>query len=191
MKDSLWSIDLFRCESATLRPGTGLGRRNTPAAHWVRRPNGRNCQWRRTLPHVQPRHSMAPVCPTTSAPTNVYRGQWQPICGFPVLNQNRPLCSRANVLCGTAIGTIRRRVFGSHVVLDDVGPERSCSIALRTHFNAYRSHTGLEGRTPDPVTPRYARPVPGSIPMDGNATGQASITPQWLPDSPKTGAPCG
>ena len=27
--------------------------------------------------------------------------------------------------------------------------------------------------------------------MDGNATAQASITPQWLPDSPKTGAPCG
>ena len=31
---------------------------------------------------------------------------------------------------------------------------------------------------------------PGSIPMDGNATAEASITPQWLPDSPKTGAPC-
>ena len=27
--------------------------------------------------------------------------------------------------------------------------------------------------------------------MDGNATAEASITPQWLPDSPKTGAPCG
>ena len=37
----------------------------------------------------------------------------------------------------------------------------------------------------------YHDQSPGSIPMDGNATAQASITPQWLPDSPKTGAPCG
>ncbi len=60
MKDSLWSIDLFRCESATLRGPLGLGRHGSihPPDHWVRRPR-RNCQWRRTLPHVQPRHSMA------------------------------------------------------------------------------------------------------------------------------------
>ena len=32
---------------------------------------------------------------------------------------------------------------------------------------------------------------PASIPMDGNATAEASITPQGLPDSPKTCAPCG
>ena len=37
----------------------------------------------------------------------------------------------------------------------------------------------------------YHDQSPGSIPMDGNATAEASITPQWLPDSPKTGAPCG
>ena len=37
----------------------------------------------------------------------------------------------------------------------------------------------------------YHDQSPGSIPMDGNATAEDSITPQWLPDSPKTGAPCG
>ena len=37
----------------------------------------------------------------------------------------------------------------------------------------------------------YHDQSPGSIPMDGNATAEASITPQWLPDSPKTGTPCG
>ena len=36
----------------------------------------------------------------------------------------------------------------------------------------------------------YHDQSPGSIPMDGNATAEASITPQWLPDSPKTAAPC-
>ena len=32
---------------------------------------------------------------------------------------------------------------------------------------------------------------PTSIPMDGNATAEAFITHQWLPDSPKTPAPGG
>jgi len=60
MKDSLWSIDLFRCESVTLR------------THWVlvvmdqytRRAIGfgaqcRHGRWCRTLSHVQTRHPMA------------------------------------------------------------------------------------------------------------------------------------
>jgi hypothetical protein len=34
---------------------------------------------------------------------------------------------------------------------------------------------------------RDASPV--SIPMDGNATAEASITRQWQPDSPKNSAP--
>ena len=32
---------------------------------------------------------------------------------------------------------------------------------------------------------------PVSIPMDGNATAEASITRQWQPDSPKNSAPSG
>jgi len=32
-------------------------------------------------------------------------------------------------------------------------------------------------------------PSPVSIPMDGNATAEASITRQWQPDSPKNSAP--
>ena len=60
MKDSLWSMDLFQCESATLR------------THWVlvvmdqytRRAIGfgaqcRHGRWCRTLSHVQTRHPMA------------------------------------------------------------------------------------------------------------------------------------
>ncbi len=62
VKDSLWSLDLFRCESATLR------------THWVlvvmdQYTRGiigfgvhcRNRQRCRTLPDVQSRHSMATV----------------------------------------------------------------------------------------------------------------------------------
>lgn len=60
MKDSLWSLDLFKCESAALRTPLGLGRHGSmhPPPHWVRRP-GRNRRWCRTLPDVQPCHSMA------------------------------------------------------------------------------------------------------------------------------------
>jgi hypothetical protein len=60
MKDSLWSMDLFRCESATLRAHLGLGRHGSMHApdHWVRRPCGKG-RWCRTLSDVQPRHSRA------------------------------------------------------------------------------------------------------------------------------------
>jgi transposase InsO family protein len=55
MKDSLWSMDLFQCESATLR------------THWVlvvmdqytRRIIGFGVQWCRPLSDVQLRHSRA------------------------------------------------------------------------------------------------------------------------------------
>ena len=60
LKDSLWSLDLFRCESAHIADPLGLGRHGSIHSpdHWVRRPR-RNRQWSRTLPNVQPRHSMA------------------------------------------------------------------------------------------------------------------------------------
>src|SRR5437899_2199637 len=58
MKDSLWSMDLFRCESATLRTPRGPGHHgsiHTPD-HWVRRTCG-NGRWCRAVSDVQPRHS--------------------------------------------------------------------------------------------------------------------------------------
>ena len=91
LKDSLWSLDLFRCKSATLR------------THWVlvvmdqytRRIIGfgvprRNRQWSRTLPDVQPRHSMAtldakaPQLRDHSSATMIHfigLGSGKPICG--------------------------------------------------------------------------------------------------------------
>jgi hypothetical protein len=63
-------------------------------------------------------------------------------------------------------------------------------LDFRTYFNEHRSHTGLQGRTPDRATPcRDLSPV--SIPMAGNAIAEASITHPWPPDSPKNSAPGG
>ena len=60
MKDSLWSMDLFRCESAHVEDPLGPGRHGSIHApdHWLRRPC-RCGRWGRTLSHVQPRHSRA------------------------------------------------------------------------------------------------------------------------------------
>jgi hypothetical protein len=50
MKESLWSMDLFRCESVTLRTHCGYGSIHA-TDHWFRSPcwHGR---WGRTLSHV-------------------------------------------------------------------------------------------------------------------------------------------
>jgi len=60
MRDSLWSMDLFRCESASLADPLGSGGHGSIHApdHWLRRPC-RHGRWCRTLSHVPPRHSRA------------------------------------------------------------------------------------------------------------------------------------
>jgi putative transposase len=86
MKDSLWSLDLFRRESATLRTYWVLVVMDqyTPPDHWVRRPC-RNRQRCRTLPDLQPRHSMATADAQVPAPTMIpFSGltSGKPICGY-------------------------------------------------------------------------------------------------------------
>jgi hypothetical protein len=58
MKETLWSMDLFRCESETLRTHWVLlvMDQYTATDHWFRRPC-RHGRCFRTLSHVQPRHS--------------------------------------------------------------------------------------------------------------------------------------
>src|SRR5438874_4570196 len=60
LKDSLWSLDMFRCESATLRTHWVLVIMDqyTLRPHWVRS-LCRSRRWCRSLSDVQPRHSMA------------------------------------------------------------------------------------------------------------------------------------
>ena len=59
-KDSLWSCDLFRCESATLRTQLGSDSDGSiyTSSDWIRRPQ-RYCGRRRTMPHVPARDSRA------------------------------------------------------------------------------------------------------------------------------------
>src|ERR1700730_11933799 len=87
MKDSLWSIDLFRCASAMLRSHWILGGHGSAYApnHWLRSPcgNGRRCL---ALSDVQPRHSRAtldaklPLAPPTIRSFAATNGK--AICGY-------------------------------------------------------------------------------------------------------------
>jgi putative transposase len=161
MKDSLWSIDLFRCESATLR------------THWVlvvmdqytRRIIGFgvhagtvdggalcrmfNCAIRgqRCLPKY-----------ISSDNDPLYRfHQWQAnlrilevteIKSIPYVPLSHPFVERL-------IGTIRHEYLDHLLFWTTVDLENKL-LDFRTYFNNHRTHTSREGRTP--VTP-VSRPI--------------------------------
>ena len=87
------------------------------------------------------------------------------------------------------IGTIRREYLDRTLFWTTADLENKL-LDFRRYFNDHRSHTALEGQTPDQDA-LYHDQSPISIPMDGNLTVEAFITHRWLPDSPKTRVPCG
>ena len=163
MKDSLWSIDLFRCESATLRTrwvlvvmdqytrriiGFGVHAGTVNGVALCRMFN-RAIRWQPCMPNY-----------LSSDHDPLYRfGQWQAnlrilevieIKTVPYVPLSHPFVERL-------IGTIRREYLDRTLFWTTADLENKL-LDFRTYFNAYRSHTGLEGRTPDPVTP-IPRPV--------------------------------
>ena len=163
MKDSLWSIDLFRCESATLRTrwvlvvmdqytrriiGFGV---HAGTVNGVALCRMFNCaiRWQPCMPNY-----------LSSDHDPLYRfGQWQAnlrilevieIKTVPYVPLSHPFVERL-------IGTIRREYLDRTLFWTTADLENKL-LDFRTYFNAYRSHIGLEGRTPDPVTP-IPRPV--------------------------------
>jgi putative transposase len=159
MKDSLWSIDLFRCESATLR------------THWVlvvmdqytRRILGfgvhagkvdgvalcgmfnRAIRGQRGLPKY-----------VSSDNDPLYRfHQWQAnlrilevaqIKSIPYVPLSHPFVERL-------IGTIRREYL-DHLLFWTTADLENKLLDFRTYFNNHRTHTSREGRTPDPPASR-------------------------------------
>src|SRR5205085_7078455 len=95
-------------------------------------------------------------------------------------NQVHPLCSPVPSVRGKADHP-STRVFGSHVVLDHCG-SRKQAARFRTYFNNQRTHSSLEGRTPD--TP-VSRPIANlrSFRWQPLVT---YIRHQWLRNFPKT-----
>ena len=161
MKDSLWSIDLFRCESATLR------------THWVLVVMDQYT--RRILGfgvHAGPVDGVA-LCrmfnrairgqrlmPKYLSSDNdpLYRfHQWQAnlrilevteIKSLPYVPLSHPFVERL-------IGTLRREYLDHMLFWTTVDLENKL-LDFRSYFNHHRTHTSREGRTPDPPASRPA-----------------------------------
>jgi putative transposase len=146
MKDSLWSLDLFRCESATLRTywalvvvdqytAESLGSASMPEPSTVSHSAG--CS---TAPFDGNRG-----CPSTSAPTMIpFRfAQWQSnlrilevteIKTVPDIPLSHPFVERL-------IGTIRREYLDRTSFWTTADLENKL-LDFQTYFNEYRAHTG-------------------------------------------------
>src|SRR3984893_9963429 len=155
-KDSLWSLDLFRCESAVLR------------THWVlvlmdqctRRIVGLAvhrgvvdgvglCQMfnRATRCHTLPTYLSSHHDP-------LYRfHQWQanlrildvePVKTVPYVPLSHPFVERL-------IGTIRRECLDRTLFWTAADLEMKL-LDFQRYYNGHRAHAGLDGRTPEPST---------------------------------------
>ena len=154
LKDSLWSIDLFRCESATLR------------THWVlvvmdqytRRIIGFGVQLGRVDGMALCRMFNQAIRGQRAMPKHLssdhdplYRfGQWQAnlrilevteIKTVPYIPMSHPFVERL-------IGTIRREYLDRTLFWTTVDLVNKL-LEFQDYFNNHRTHHSLEGRTPD------------------------------------------
>jgi putative transposase len=161
MKDSLWSMDLFRCESATLRShwvlvvmdqftrriiGFGVHAGTVDGVALCRMFN-RAIRGRRWMPKY-----------LSSDNDPLYRfHQWQAnlrilevteIKTIPYVPLSHPFVERL-------IGTVRRQYL-DHTMFWTTADLENKLLDFRTYFNDHRTHDSLEGRTP--YTP-LSRPV--------------------------------
>jgi putative transposase len=155
-KDSLWSLDLFRCESAVLRTHWVL----VVMDHCTRRivgfgvhrgvVNGMGlCRMfnRATRCHTPPTYVSSDHDP-------LYRfQQWQrnlrildvqEIKTVPYVPLSHPFVERL-------IGTIRRECLDRTLLWTTADLELKL-LEFQRYYNGHRTHAGLHGRTPDPST---------------------------------------
>ena len=163
MKDSLWSIDLFRCESATLRThwvlvvmdqytrriiGFGVHAGTVDGVALCRMFN-RAIRWQRWMPKY-----------LSSDHDPLYRfGQWQ--ANLRILDvtdiKTVPYVPLSHPFVERLIGTIRREYLDRTLFWTTADLENKL-LDFRRYFNDHRSHTALEGQTPDQDAP-IPRPV--------------------------------
>jgi len=154
MKDSLWSCDLFRCESATLR------------THWVlvvmdqftRRLIGfgvhggivNGVALCRMFNQAISRQSLPKYLSSDHDP--LYRfHQWQ--ANLRVLEVTEiktvPYVPLSHPFVERLIGTIRREYLDRMLFWTTVDLERKL-LEFQHYYNGHRSHAGLGGRLPEP-----------------------------------------
>jgi putative transposase len=153
MKDSLWSIDLFRCESATLR------------THWVlvvmdqftRRIIGFGIQPGTVdgvalcrMLHQAIRKQSAPKYLSSDHDPLFQFHQWK--ANLRVLEVEEiktvPYAPLSHPFVERLIGTIRRELLDRTLFWTTADLE-SKLLDFKHYFNGHRAHAGLQGRTPE------------------------------------------
>jgi len=159
MKDSLWSMDLFRCESATLRShwvlvvmdqftrriiGFGVHAGTVDGAALCRMFN-RAIRGQRWMPKY-----------LSSDNDPLYRfHQWQANLRILELTQIKsvPHVPLSHPFVERLIGTLRREYL-DHLLFWTTSDLEKKLLDFRTYFNNHRTHNSLEGQTPDTPTSR-------------------------------------
>jgi putative transposase len=164
MKDSLWSCDLFRCESATLRTYWVL----LVMDQFTRRIMGfavhsgivdgvALCRMFRRAIRGQ---SLPKYLSSDHDP--LYRfHQWQ--ANLRVLGVTEiktvPYVPLSHPFVERLIGTVRREYLDRTLFWTTVDLERKL-IDFQHYYNRHRTHAGLEGRLPEPSMDASASPIP-------------------------------
>ena len=153
-KDSLWSVDLFRCESAILRAhwvlvvmdqftrrivGFGVHRGAVDGVGLCRMFN------RATRGHTPPTY-------LSSDHDRLYLfHQWQ--ANLRILDVDEiktvPYAPRSHPFVERLIGTIRRELLDRTLFWTATDLELKL-LEFQRYYNGHRAHAGLKGRTPDP-----------------------------------------
>jgi putative transposase len=159
MKDSLWSVDLFRCESATLRShwvlvvmdqftrriiGFGVHAGTVDGAALCRMFN-RAIRGQFWLPKY-----------LSSDNDPLYRfHQWQANLRILELKQIKsiPHVPLSHPFVERLIGTLRREYL-DHLLFWTTADLENKLLDFRAYFNNHRTHNSLEGQTPDTPTSR-------------------------------------
>src|SRR6202011_523185 len=159
MKDSLWSMDLFRCESATLR------------THWVlvvmdqytRRIIGFGVHagtvdgvalCRMFNRAIRGQCGMPKCLSSDNDP--LYRfHQWQ--ANLRILEvteiKTAPYVPLSHPFVERLVGTVRRE-YMDHTMFWTTADLENKLLDFKTYFHDHRTHTSLEGRTPDTTVSR-------------------------------------
>ena len=155
-RDSLWSLDLFRCESAGLRThwvlvvmdqctrrivGFGVHRGVVDGVGLCRMFN------RATRCHTAPKYLSADHDP-------LYRfHQWQ--ANLRILDVEEiktvPYVPLSHPFVERLIGTIRRECL-DHTLFWTAADLEMKLLDFQRYYNGHRTHAGLEGHTPEPST---------------------------------------
>jgi putative transposase len=163
VKDSLWSLDLFRCESATLRThwvlivmdqytrriiGFGVHAGTVNGVALCRMFN-RAIRWQPWMPKY-----------LSSDHDPLFRfGQWQANLRILEVTEIKtvPNVPISHPFVERLIGTIRREYL-DHTLFWTTADLENKLLDFQAYFNEHRVHTGRHGQTPDQDT-RLPRPV--------------------------------